>query len=347
MVRDAKPLNCGELMNESISVIIPAYNAEKYIEQCINSVMQQSFQDLEIIVVIDDTSKDNTNEIVAQITNTDKRIKVLQQHKKKLGEARNGGLDIAHGDYILFLDADDWIEPNCCEIAMTNILEYKSDLLFFNYIKEYGSKSIPHISYRKDKLEYSKKKQEFSIYDMKNCTAWGKLYSSQLIGNERFNSEIKESEDVEFNFRIYSKVQNAVYIKQPLLHYRVLESSAVHGFDPDKVGKFEYTVSLVRENTLGVNQEKTDAYFSFLAIVYIVICQNCVYLDKSASIKAKLIKVRGIGNRQIFKELFLNIGHIKLPISRKIIPIMGKLNMGIGILAAIGFKQKLEKGRRS
>lgn len=83
-------------MNPTISVIIPAYNAEKYIKQCIESVIEQTYTNLEIIVVTDDTSSDNTNEKVDQIADLGNRIQIVRQHKKKLGEARNGGLDISN-----------------------------------------------------------------------------------------------------------------------------------------------------------------------------------------------------------------------------------------------------------
>lgn len=334
-------------MNKTISIIIPAYNAEKYIEQCIESVIHQTYADLEIIVVIDDTSVDCTNEKVEQISSLDKRIVIVRQHKKKLGEARNGGIDVASGNYILFLDADDWLDPTCCETVYSTITKENADLVFFNYVKEYGAKSVPHISYGKECLKYTSDNKEFFLYDMKNCTAWGKLYSKKLIGNERFNCEVKESEDVEFNFRIYPQVSKAVYINDLLLHYRVLLSSAVHGFDPQKVEKFEYTLSIVRKNTIGYSEEQIKAYYSFLAIIYIVVCQNCVYLDPSLSLRDKTKKIEEISKRQTFKELFSNIDKLKIPLSRRVIPIMGKMRLFLGILAVIAIKQKVEKGRRN
>lgn len=333
-------------MNPTISVIIPAYNAEKYIKQCIESVIEQTYTNLEIIVVTDDTSSDNTNEKVDQIADLGNRIQIVRQHKKKLGEARNGGLDIATGEYIMFLDADDWLEPSCCETAYNTIIKENADIVFFNYIREYGSKSVPHISYEQEYLIYTKEKKEFFLYDMKNCTAWGKLYSKKLIGTERFNCEVKESEDVEFNYRIYSKTKRAVYIKELLLHYRVLLSSAVHGFDPNKVEKFEYTLAIVRRNTLGFSDERDRAYYSFLAIVYIVVCQNCVYLDSSLDLKRKIKKTKEISKRQVFNELFSNIDKIQLPLSRKMIPIFGKMHAYLGIIFVIWIKHIMEAQRR-
>ncbi len=334
-------------MNNIISIVIPAYNAEKYIEQCIESVIHQTYADLEIIVVIDDTSVDRTNKKVEEIAKSDNRIVIVRQHKKKLGEARNGGIDAASGNYIMFLDADDWLESTCCEIAYKTIIKEDADLVFFNYVKEYGAKSIPHISYPKEYMEYTRNKKEFFLYDMKNCTAWGKLYSRSLIGFERFNCNVKESEDVEFNFRIYSQVKKAIYINDLLLHYRVLSSSAVHGFDPHKVEKFEYTLSLVKKNTVGYSIEQTKAYYSFLAIIYILVCQNCVYLDPSLRLNEKIKKIEEISKRQTFSELFANIDKLEIPLTRKIIPVLGKKHLFLEILAVIAIKQKVEKGRRN
>ena len=101
-------------MNELISVIIPVYNVEQYVESCLNSVIDQSYTNLEIILV-DDGSTDRSGEICGQYALKDSRIKVIHEENAGLGEARNRGLRIASGDYICFVDSDDWIEEDYCK----------------------------------------------------------------------------------------------------------------------------------------------------------------------------------------------------------------------------------------
>ncbi|MDD3414636.1 MAG: glycosyltransferase family 2 protein [Lachnospiraceae bacterium] len=334
------------MQEDKVSIIIPAYNAENYISECIGSLVSQTYKNIEIIVVSDTASKDRTPEIVDSIANTDSRIVVVRQHGKKQGEARNGGLDVSTGHYIIFLDADDWLEPECCEVTVNEIVQSNAEIVFFDYIKEYGKKSVPRFAYKEQRLEYTLDNKEFFIYDMKTITPWGKLFLKDCIGNERFDENTRESEDVEFNFRIYGKVRKAVYIHKILQHYRVLESSAVHGFDNSKIQKFEYTINLIRQEMLDGDIDKAKAYYSFLAIIYIVLCQNCICLNPEKNIFSKCHDVAQLNKKNYFSEMFKNLNSVNIPYSRRIIPIMGKFGVNIGVLLVIGIKQLIVKSRR-
>ena len=118
---------------EKISVIIPVYNVEKFIEQSIKSVLNQTYKNLEIILV-DDGSTDSSGSICDEYSKKDKRIKVIHQDNKGLSGARNSGLDIATGKYIMFLDSDDYFENNSCEILYSEIEKKQADYVIGNYI---------------------------------------------------------------------------------------------------------------------------------------------------------------------------------------------------------------------
>lgn len=107
-----------------LSIVIPAYNAEKYIKNCIESITSQNIDDYEIIVV-DDGSTDNTIPIVEELTKSNKKIKLYKQNHKFAGAARNLGISKACGKYIHFVDADDWLEPNCYSIVLKDIITKK------------------------------------------------------------------------------------------------------------------------------------------------------------------------------------------------------------------------------
>lgn len=119
---------------EKISIIIPAYNVSLYVKKCVESVCNQSYKNLEIIVV-DDGSTDNTLEILQQMEKQDSRINVIHKENGGLSSARNAGLKIATGNYIMFLDSDDWIENDCCNETIVNIKKNNADLVFLSILK--------------------------------------------------------------------------------------------------------------------------------------------------------------------------------------------------------------------
>lgn len=123
--------------NYKVTIIIPVYNSEKYLKQCLDSVINQTLEKIEIIC-IDDKSTDNSLNILKEYRNNDKRIKIIENSGNKgTGYTRNIGLKEALGEYIMLLDADDWYETETCEKAYNQINNNKDDIVFFNYTKIY------------------------------------------------------------------------------------------------------------------------------------------------------------------------------------------------------------------
>ena len=116
-----------------VSVIIPAYNAEKYLGFCLDTVIAQTHKKLEIIV-INDGSKDNTGKICDEYAEKDSRIRVIHQENKGLSSARNVALDIMTGEYIAFIDSDDFIEPQAIELLLFDCIEYNSEIIIYDSI---------------------------------------------------------------------------------------------------------------------------------------------------------------------------------------------------------------------
>ena len=122
-----------------ISIIIPMYNAEKYIARCLESVINQSFNDIEIIIV-NDGSTDKSLEICRKYAEVDERIVILNKENNGVSVARNQGMNVATGEYIMFVDSDDWIDESMCQYLYKRISECNADICFSNNIKEYGNK---------------------------------------------------------------------------------------------------------------------------------------------------------------------------------------------------------------
>lgn len=120
----------GFLRSPSVSVIVPVYNAEKYLPQCIDSIVNQTIGDIEVLL-INDGSSDSSGEILAQYASKDERIKVIEQPNKGAGAARNIGLAMAEGKYLSFLDSDDFFEPNMLELALAKASEDDADIVAF------------------------------------------------------------------------------------------------------------------------------------------------------------------------------------------------------------------------
>lgn len=124
----------NELIFPKVSIIVPAYNVEKYLEKCISSLVKQTLQEIEIIIV-NDGSTDRTKQIAEELAKHDKRIKFISQANKLQGAARNAGTNISTGEYLGFVDADDWVDLDYYEKLYLAAKKYNSDIALANYIR--------------------------------------------------------------------------------------------------------------------------------------------------------------------------------------------------------------------
>ena len=119
-------------MKKLVSIIVPVFNVEKYLRQCLDSILGQTFNQFEVIIV-NDGSTDNSGAICQEYEARDNRIVYLEKENEGVSEARNLGLDFATSEYIIFIDSDDWIEPTYVEVLYEKIEEYQADIVFENY----------------------------------------------------------------------------------------------------------------------------------------------------------------------------------------------------------------------
>ena len=164
-----------------ISVIIPVYNVEKYLNECIDSVINSTYKDLEIILV-DDGSSDNCPQICDKYACMDNRIKVIHKENEGLSSARNEGFNIANGDYISFIDSDDYISTNLYEIAVDIINEQNCDIFSFGYYLKYGNKN-------KFKLKPNtflvlkpyEAIEKLNLFDYMGVSSWNKIFKNHYL----------------------------------------------------------------------------------------------------------------------------------------------------------------------
>lgn len=220
----------GIKMNDLVSIIIPIYNVEKYLTRCINSVLKQSYSNLEIILV-DDGSPDNCGMICDEFAQRDNRIRVIHKQNGGLSSARNAGLEICKGEYILFLDSDDWIKNNTVECALKHIHASKADILAFscyvvNEKKVEDDYSIIHVN-----VNCSEKNE--AVYLLENfrdkwdkflIVAWNKLYKRKVFRNVRFIEGVFH-EDEYIITEILKNANSVFSIDVPLYYYYLSENS--------------------------------------------------------------------------------------------------------------------------
>lgn len=326
-----------------VSVVIPAYNVEDYIRECVDSVLNQSYENIEIIVV-DDGSTDSTPGVADSLKSISDKVKVLHKSNGGLSSARNYGLKNANGEYVLFLDSDDWLELDACRQVVELAEENNADVVFFDYYRDFPNRRVPYYAYSKDILFFEKgKKEEFWLYDMRTITAWGKLYSRKSLGDHLFDEKMRMAEDVEYNYRVYSNVTKAVYLRQCLLHYRIRSQSAVHGYDAKILDKFEYPLNCVKMLMKPEDEDLIFAYYSFCAIAFLVVCQNQVCQNRSLSFWAKTQEIRKIADVFGTKNLFAHYGKVKIPYSRKFLILCAKLKLFFVVNVVISMKCLLNR----
>lgn len=207
-----------------VSVIVPVYNVEKYLPQCIESIINQTYKNLEIILV-DDGSTDNSGKICDQYAENDNRIVVIHKINGGLSDARNVGLKKAIGDYIGFVDSDDWIEANMYEVMLNKILENDYDIVSCGHFVEYQNKSCK-VCYGNKVIEKSNIVKD---YYSENNVFYGpcmRLYKKSIWENLKY-PEGKLYEDVFVFLDTFCKANKIISIDNCLYHYRQRKSSTM------------------------------------------------------------------------------------------------------------------------
>ena len=219
----------NSFMTEKITVIVPVYNVENYLNKCLDSLINQTYKNLEIIV-INDGSTDNSGEICQEYAQKDNRIVYIEKENGGPSDARNAGLDRMTGSYVTFVDSDDWIELDYVEILYKKITEYQADIAVGNYYSFDEAEGMYYFYIFGDSY-YEKVYDNVSIFEnlyesqeMKSfalISVFGKLYKADLVKHLRFDIG-KLGEDGYINQKLYLLVQKVIYINQGLYAYRQL-----------------------------------------------------------------------------------------------------------------------------
>ena len=211
-------------MSHLISVIIPAYNVENYIERCINSVLNQTYFDLEIIV-INDGSTDGTKKILNAFQNRDNRLKIIHKENTGVSDTRNVGLQVAKGNFIGFIDSDDEVKTDMYSILLSNLITNQADISHcgFEYVTPSKTKIFneTNITVTQSREEALTSLLKGHLFEPSSCT---KLYRKTILVNVFFDQSIKFNEDLLFNIKAFKNAKKIVF--QDISLYRYILNSA-------------------------------------------------------------------------------------------------------------------------
>ena len=218
--------------NELISVIVPIYNVENYLRMCLDSIQNQTYKNFECLL-INDGSPDNSAEICREYAAKDSRFRYFEKENGGVSSARNLGMKCANGDYITFVDPDDWLDPDYLEILYLKMMEYDADVAIATY-KKYSVSDRCYYFHVLDQDYYEKIYTGDELlaelpyresFDSTFNVSWGKLFKRSLLYSLVFNEQRVMGEDLEFNFKVFLRLNKCLYIHKPLYNFRQHNSS--------------------------------------------------------------------------------------------------------------------------
>ncbi len=304
-------------MSGLVSIIIPIYNLENYIEYCLNSVVNQTYKELEILC-IDDGSTDKSAEIIKRFASSDGRIKYFYQDNAGVSAARNKGLDEATGEYVMFVDGDDYIHSQMVDIMVDTALKSKAECVFCdsmrvnNYNSESSKKAINKIDFQCDSFSNLCALSEENIG--LGCCVWGKLFIRENIKNLRFKLGCFMAEDSLFSFTYLTQNihQKIAVVNLPLYFYYKREGSAVNS---------KYTVKYInwiptREEILKLFLETKNDYLIANGLECLFVCMSILLVNNIGTRSEEIVKQKSyeIGKKYL-GELILQR---KISIGKKI-----------------------------
>lgn len=294
-----------------ITVIMPVYNAEKYLSEAIESILNQTYTDYELLL-INDRSTDNSKEICRNYSERDSRITLLENNSKRHGPGptRNIGLDYATGEYVYFMDADDWVDEELLQCAVNRMQETNADIVQFGvtYERYDKNRSEQYFWSGKDILTKDEIKRDFFYYWKENRNSlWMHLFRKELVESIKFENIII-GEDICYIMDALCNTEKIAYIAKSLYHYRYVEGSTSHRWIKNTIECREMIWNH-QLNFLKSFEEDIDklafaevAYDNYIWAIYQLSLNLCTlsYQDK----KKELIKIKEKMDFDAYRKIY-------------------------------------------
>ena len=280
-----------------LSIIVPIYKVEKYLHRCVDSILNQTFQDFELIL-IDDGSPDNCGAICDEYAVWDSRVKVIHQSNSGVSAARNAGLDVASGTYLGFIDADDWIEPMMYETLITTAKQKQMDMVAcgINYFKEDGSFLYADL---KREAVLDREMMLESLYEKPNPFGGGccnKLFRAESIRDCRFEVGMSLAEDWLYLFRSISRLCSGCIISSAYHNVTERDGSATRSERTESYMKIlkssDMMLQLAREHSVALESKATDKYLDDCLRYTVQMCKTGRKTGQPYRMKRLKVKIR-------------------------------------------------------
>lgn len=313
-----------------VSIIVPVYKVpKKYLEQCIESLCRQTLQEIEIILV-DDGSPDNSGVVCDEYAKSESKIKVIHKPNGGLSSARNAGFESANGEWIMFVDGDDWIEPTMCEEMYNKAMEQQVQLVMCGIYKDFKKKSIEYKFNLEDNKVYQDEEckylqQQLLVYNANIAVAYAKLIKKGLLqeNNILHDEKLRQgAEGLEFNLKLFEKLEKAIFINKPFYHYMYNDTSisASHNeVNHEYVIKcFEKIKQLINESK---NKDLLIPWFYNRLLYVIITTAISGYFNPTNDepYRDKCIKYKRYLEKHIIKEALIHGKTIGLSKQRKMV----------------------------
>lgn len=254
-----------------VSILSPCYNVEKFLPKCIDSIICQTYSKLQI-VLIDDGSKDNTWGILQEYAANDLRIEVYHQENQGVATTRNKLLDKVKGDYVLFVDSDDWMEPDMVEFLVSKATENNAEVTMCGMVV---NDTPVKVEYNESLMSKEECIRAFLLHKELKGSLWNKLVKKSLLHNARFHCGISYGEDALFCWDFLQKAQRVVMTDRQLYHYRMNDASLSHeGFGPKKFSALMVWTTICKDTE--------EMYPQFVDIAKGHFCFSMLVLYKNA-----------------------------------------------------------------
>lgn len=292
------------MKNPLVSVIIPIYNVEKWLPECVDSVLNQTYKNLEVILV-DDGSPDRCPAICDEYATRDPRIKVIHKPNGGLSDARNAGIEAMTGDYVIFMDSDDfWLNTFFLEKIVIDIVnKHEPDCILLRAISVsetgiYGSPDRTLSGYNIDKLPKQQVIEALNSIGTLWASACTKLVKSDIVcDNSIFFEKGILSEDIDYTLQLYPHIEKFSYYDEPVYAYRKREGSITHTIGAKAFDSILYIIDKWTNliGSLSVSESEKEIFMSFLAYQYSILLAFLPDLGKDQRVKYKImLKERSI-----------------------------------------------------
>ncbi|WEG13389.1 glycosyltransferase family 2 protein [Pullulanibacillus sp. KACC 23026] len=313
---------------ELISIIVPVYNAEKYLLLCVESILKQTYSNIEVILV-DDGSTDSSGNLCDKFAEKDKRVRVIHKKNEGLGLARNSGLHIINGVYVTFVDADDYVDDNLIELLYSSLIKNGADTVIGGFKRFLDSGEIVYLE-KYNTRNYSNNDVINELFirmlgsspeksDSIKMSVWNVLYSTELIKKNdlKFPSEREFiSEDIIFHTQYFQYSCSTVVIDSCAYNYRLNNNSLTTTYKSDKFFKCKVLYNRMRENL--ENLELDNRAFKRLQRQYFVYIRSCIKQEHTNPYSKAITNIGEICKDEQLKRIIKEYPIKKLGFKQKV-----------------------------